>query len=235
MERLTILQADKHYLPKFAIIGYSKEEDYYNRRHYFSYHNIVGEKLTAGMPLTKDTARNIFTCLEGELIKYSFKGMLPKNLIHFDFKGHIQLVWYVYPKQHTLYFDTGTGIPSGKYPLPKLVFKLEGNSLSVFSVLRKDTLSESTAVYNAPLLNVNGRGKVCMGNASMDYDGFEYYEDVMGFVEQQFFRSVFTAAHNNNLVKGNIVNVMKENLKKPSFDDGLLIESKLTLRDIYEN
>ncbi len=235
MEQLAILQADQHFLPKFAIIGYAKEDDYYNRSHYFSYHSVVGEKLTAGMPLTKDTARNIFTCLEGELIKFRFKGMLPKNLIHFDFKGHIQLVWYVHPKQHTLYFDTATGIPSGKYPLPKLVFKLEGNSLSVFAVLRNDQLSENMWLYNAPLLNVNGRGNVCMGNASMDYDGFEYYEDIIGFVEQQFFRSVFTATHNNNLVKGNIVNVMKENFEKPSFGDGLLIANKMTLSELYED
>ena len=79
MEQIANLRPDEHFLPKFAIIGYSQEEDYYNRGHYFSYHNIVGAKLTAGMPLTKDTARNLFRCLEGDLIKFRFKGMLPKN------------------------------------------------------------------------------------------------------------------------------------------------------------
>lgn len=235
MEQLAILNANDHYLAKFAIIGYSQDKDYYHQGHYFSYHSIVGEKLTAGMPLTKDTARNIFTCLEGDLIKFRFKGMLPKNLIHFDFKGSLQLVWYVHPKQHMLYFDANTGIVSGSYPMPKLVFKLEGKTLNVFSLLRKIKLDGSTDLYHAPLLNVNTRGKVCMGNASMDYDGFEYYEDVMGFVEQQFFRSVFTETHNNRLVNGNIVNVMKDNLEKPSFDDGLLIKNGMTLSDLYEN
>lgn len=74
-----------------------------------------------------------------------------------------------------------------------------------------------------------------MGNASMDYDGFEYYEDVMGFVEQQFFRSVFTETHHNQLVDGNIVNVMKQNFEKPSFDDEVLIANKMTLNQHYEN
>lgn len=235
MERLDIIQTDTHYLPNFAIIGYTLEDDYFNKCHYFSYHNIVGERLTAGMPLTKDTARNIFTCLEGDVIRFRFKGMIPKTLIHFDFKGNIHLVWYVHPKQYILYFDAGTGIPSGFYPLPKLIFKLDGCSLSVFAVMRRDTLCESTHLYNAPLLNVNGSGKVCMGNASMEYEGFEYYEDIMGFIEQQFFRSVFTATHNNKLVKGNIVSVMKEHFEKPSFDDGLLIERKSTLNELYEN
>ncbi|RKN83554.1 hypothetical protein [Ulvibacterium marinum] len=235
MEHVTILQADEHFLPKFAIIGYSQDQGYYTQGHYFSYHNIVGEKLTAGMPLTKDTARNVFSCLEGDLIKFRFKGMLPKNLIHFDFKGSLQLVWYVHPKQHTMYFDTNTGIVSGKYPLPKLLFKLEGNTLRVFALLRKDSLNESTPIYNAPLLNVDGHGKVCMGSASMEYDGFEYYEDIMGFVEQQFFRSVFTATHHNRIAKGNIVAIMKSHLDKPFFDDGLLIANKLTIKDLYEN
>ena len=74
-----------------------------------------------------------------------------------------------------------------------------------------------------------------MGNASMDYDGFEYYEDIMGFVEQQFFRSVFTATHHNHIAKGNIVDVMKRNFGKTSFDDGLLNENKLILKDLYED
>ncbi len=235
MEHKAILQADEHFLPKYAIIGYSQDKDYYNQGHYFSYHNIVGEKLTAGMSLTKDTARNIFSCLEGDLIKFRFKGMLPKTLIHFDFKGNLQLVWYVHPKQHTLYFDTNTGVTSGKYPLPKLVFKLEGNILKVFALLRRANLNESTSLYNAPLLNVNSQGKVCMGNASMDYDGFEYYEDIMGFVEQQFFRSVFTATHHNQIAKGNIVEVMKQHFEKPSFDDGLLLKNSMILNQLYEN
>jgi len=68
----------------------------------------------------------------------------------------------------------------------------------------------------------------------MDYDGFEFYEDIMGFVEQQFFRSVFTETHHNQLVNGNIVSVMKNNLEKLSFDDGLLIANKMTLNELYE-
>ncbi|KKL72317.1 hypothetical protein LCGC14_2086130, partial [marine sediment metagenome] len=89
-------------------------------------------------------------------------------------------------KQRMLYFDTKTGIPSGKYPLPKLIFKLEGNALKVFALNRKDSITDGTPLYHAPLLNIGRQGNVCMGNASMDYDGFDYYEDVMGFVEQQF-------------------------------------------------
>ncbi len=234
MELLNTLNATDHYLPKFAIVGYAKDDNYYRNDHYFSYHEVAGSKLTAGMPLTKDTAQNIFSCLEGDLIKFRFKGMLPKTLIHFDFKGSLQLIWYVHPKQHTLYFDTKAGIPSGKYPLPKLVFKLVGNGLRVFALNRKDTLTDTTPLYHAPLLNIGGQGNVCMGNASMHYDGFEYYEDVMGFVEQQFFRSVFTATHHNRLAKGNIVDVMKSCSEKPSFDDGLLIKNELTLNQLYE-
>ncbi|HEA21757.1 MAG TPA: hypothetical protein ENH87_12685 [Pricia antarctica] len=138
-------------------------------------------------------------------------------------------------KQRMLYFDTKTGIPSGKYPLPKLIFKLEGNALKVFALNRKDSITDGTPLYHAPLLNIGRQGNVCMGNASMDYDGFDYYEDVMGFVEQQFFRSVFTETHHTRLVDGNIVNVMKQNFGKPSFNDRVLIVNKMTLNELYEN
>ena len=69
------LDMDDHLVPKFALIGYASTPSHYNTEHYFAYHRIVGECLTAGMPLTKDTARNLFRCLEGELIKFSFKGL----------------------------------------------------------------------------------------------------------------------------------------------------------------
>ena len=134
-----------------------------------------------------------------------------------------------------LYFDAKTGILSGKYPLPKLILKLEGNALKVFALNRKEPLTDNTPLYHAPLLNIGRQGNVCMGNASMDYDGFEYYEDVMEFVEQQFFRSVFTETHHNHLVDGNIVSVMKQNFQKPSFDDEVLIANKITLNQLYEN
>ena len=92
MEKIMELDMDDHLVPKFALIGYASTPSHYNTEHYFAYHRIVGECLTAGMPLTKDTARNLFRCLEGELIKFSFRGLLPKNLVHIDFKGELHLI-----------------------------------------------------------------------------------------------------------------------------------------------
>lgn len=234
MERILQIDTDEHLVPKFALIGYSNKSNPYKNSHYFSYHNVVAEKLTAGMPLTKDTAQNLFKCLEGDLIKYSFKGILPKNLLHFDFKGSLSLVWVVHPKQHNLFFDTKTGISIGLYPMPKLVFALKGNSLQVFALKRNDSLENTTKLYHAPFLNVNSQGKVCMGSASIDYDGFEFYEDIMGYVEKQFFNSVFTENHHNDLVKGNITQIMKGLKGKNRFDDALLISNNLLLKQLYE-
>lgn len=234
MEKKLTIDTEEHLIPKFAIIGYKKTSSDYKHGHYFSYHNIVAEMLTAGMPLTKDTASNIFRCLEGDLIKYSFKGILPKNLLHFDFKETLSIIWIVHPKQYNLFFDTKTGIPIGLYPLPKLVFALNGNSLKVFALKRNDTLENDTKLHHAPLLNINSRGKVCMGSASIDYEGFEFYEDIMGYVEKQFFNSVFTETHHNDLVKGNIIQIMKNLNGKKRFDEILLVTNNQTLKDLYE-
>jgi PRTRC genetic system protein B len=234
MEKIMELDMDDHMVPKFALIGYASSLGHYKTWHYFAYHRIVGECLTAGMPLTKDTAQNLFRCLEGDLIKFSFKGLLPKNLIHFDFKGDLHLMWIVRPKRHNLYFDARTGIPTGPYPLPKLVFSLKGNGLRVIALNRNDVLDGNTVLYHVPLPNINGQGKVCMGNVSMDYDGFEHYEDIMDFVEKQFFSSVFTETHHNDLVRGNLVQTMKRLNGKQRFDDSLLIANKLTLKQLYE-
>lgn len=84
-------------------------------------------------------------------------------------------------------------------------------------------------------MNIGRQGNVFIGNVSMVYGGFEYYEEIMGFVEQQFSRSFITETHHNQLVDGNILNVMKDNFEKPSFDDKLLIANKMTLNRLYEN
>jgi len=235
MENIASINTEEHYLPKIAIVGYERTNGYYNSENYFSFHKIVAGKFSAGMPLTKDTARNIFSSLESELFKFSFKGILPKNLIYFNLKGNLNLIWYNHPKQYQLYFDGKTGIESGKYPMPKLLFFLKDNCLRVFALHRADMLDNETPIYNAPMLNINSGGKVCMGTASINYDGFEFYEDIMGYVEQQFFRSVFTESHHQNLVKGNIVKVMKALRNTSKFDDALLQKNSRTLNELYEN
>lgn len=234
MENVIRFDADEHLLPKFAIISYATNSELYQSTHYFSYHKIIGEKLTAGMPLTKETAQNLFQCLESDLVKFSFKGVLPKSLIHFDFKGNLRLIWFVHPKQHSLFFDSITGISMGLYPMPKLLFFLEGNNLRIFSLKRNDSLNDATKLYHAPFLNVGSTGRVCMGNATMDYDGFDFYEDIMEFVEKQFFSSMFTATHHNQLIKGNLIDYMKDIQGQQKFDDSILIPNNLILNQLYE-
>lgn len=234
MENIIRFDAEEHFLPQFAVVAYASESETYQSTHYFLYHKIIGECLSAGMPLTRDTARNIFQCLKGDLNKFSFKGMLPKNLVHFDFKGNLRLIWFVHPKQHNLFFDSKTGISIGLYPMPKLLFFLEGNSLRVFALKRKDSLNDRTKLYHAPFFNISSGGGVCMGTATLDYDGFDFYEDVMGFVEKQFFSSMFTATHHNKLIKGNLVAYMQNIEGQQKFDDSVLVSNKLTLNQLYE-
>ena len=234
MNDIVRIETEEHFVPQFAIVGYKKTRSYSEDDHYFTYHKVKAEKLTAGTPLTKDTAKNIFECLEGDLIKYSFKGIIPNTLLHFEFKGNFSLVWMVFPKQTTLYFKETTGIPTGLYPIPKLVFSLQGNNLRVFALNRKDHIEQSTKLFYAPFMNVGINGNVCMGTASINYEGFEYYEDIMCYAERQFFNSVFTETHNNNLIKGNIIERMKSIQGIGKFDDKLLVSCNLQLKDLYE-
>ena len=234
MEKILEIDTSEHFIPRLAIVGYKKNEDYTDS-YYFSFHQIVDENLSAGMPLTQETAGNIFNCLEKEINKHSFRGLIPKNLLHFGFKGTLSLVWVVFPKSCNLFFDSKTGISNGLYPIPKLVFALYGNTLKVFALKRNDSINDSTTLYNAPFLNVNLRGKVCMGSASINYDGFKHYEDIMGYVEKQFFNSVFTETHHFNIVQGNIVNVMNSLKNKKRFDDKILQSNNNQLKILYEN
>lgn len=233
MEHLTTLDNTTAFFPKWAIVGYEKTKSY-SSENLVTYHTIEGGRLGSGEALTLDTAKGIFSHLQGDIMPYCFKGIVPNNLVYFDFKGELKIIWTTHPHRRQLYFDSNTTIKSGIYPLPKLLFILEGKGLKVFALNRKDNLNSDTEIYNAPFLNTSSDGSVCMGSASIDYENLQYYEDIMEFAEKQFYNSVFNATHHNKLVKGNIINFYDTIYNKTKIDDTWLVKTKKTLKYYYE-
>lgn len=232
----TLHDPKQHFVPKLAIVGYEALNEYYGSGEcYFSKHPITGGKLGAGAPLTQEMVRDILKLVDVESNEFTFKGRLPKQLLYFRDKGQLLLVWYCDRKSERLLFKDGLDIPTGNYPLPKLVFALNGNTLSVFAIKRKRPVHDGTALYHAPFMNVYASGKVCMGDVNIDYGRFGHYEDIMSFTEKQFFMSLFTHTNHNALLEGNYVELMAEMKGKTKFNEDLLIPNTLTLSDSYGN
>lgn len=214
-------------MPKYALIAYTQ-----NTNIIFKYHDIINGYLGAGEPLTKSTAKNLFKKLNVSDTIKSFRGLIPKNVLNYKNQGILEILWINQPKKQYLYFDSSTNIKSGFYPIPKLIFKLKGTQLSVFSLLNNDEISLDTKLYFSPFLNVNEKGKICLGTASLNFKRIKFLDEVIEVCEKMFFNSVFTATHNNHLVKGNIISVLKENINKNNFEEKKLRQTKLQIKDL---
>lgn len=230
----TLHDPRQHFVPKLAIVGYEALNEYFGSGEcYFTKHPITGGKLGAGSPLTQERVRDIIKLVDVDANEYTFKGRLPKQLLYFKDKGQLLLVWYCDRRSERLLFKKELGIPTAMYPLPKLVFALSGNTLSVFAVKRKIPIHDETTLYHAPFMNVYGSGDVCMGDVTVDYTRFDHYEDIISFAEKQFFMSLFTHTNHNALLKGNYAELMAKMKGKTRFDENLLVPNNRTLSHTY--
>src|SRR5262249_39479942 len=104
------------------------------------------------------------------------------------------LVWWT-PAQHRVLFfsaNSEAGELNGKrYPVPVLVFKVSGGSLSVRALARDERPGPDTKLMTAPFWNCSESGEVCLGTMRVpDSSGV----DAIHGWERGFFQSEFTHA-----------------------------------------
>lgn len=228
-----IIQED--FIPVSAIIVYNQIDGH--NEHYLESRRIKagksGYEMLEGTPLTKELLAGMLEDVDPKkLEKLSCDGFLPKNLLSYSNDNAKQnMIWYVESSSHKLNFIKDLGIKDGIMHLPTLVFKLVGNSLSVFAV-KTNNVNEETSLYKAPFHNIYSGGNVCMGNAKIikSYD----VKTLMKSWENAFFQSKFTELHDGGSpIKGNINTYIKKQIKsKGRFDKNVLIPINKTLEDL---
>lgn len=209
---------------QFVICGYEQRMIYHE-------YEKKNKELSAGKSLTVETAKTLFNFvnnIEG-VQNYSFSGIIPKNILKYKTDEKF-IVWQTVSGLQNILYSKHLSIKSGSYWVPRLVWKLEGNSLSVFAVT-KEVKSEKEKLYNAPLFNVSQSGSVCMGNTKF-IDNSYNYGNIIKKTEAAFWGSVFTHSNNNRLLSINFTewcNDEKYN-KKPCTI--LLVDSEMTIKKI---
>lgn len=133
--------------------------------------------------------------------KYEFEGLIPKNVIYFNTNNQeLNLIW-TFKKSHiNLNFDEKHNISKEFKCVPNLIFKIKDTKLSVYAY--KCFKGLETNLFYAPFHNIYNDGRICMGNASIDWNICNL-EKLMQHIEQLFFRSKFTHLNHQNF-KNNI-------------------------------
>lgn len=222
-------------IPMFALVGYQANSER-SQNSTMRLFPIKNGKLKAETPISFDSLKAVFEIFQNiktEKKELSFKGIIPQNVVSFKNNAiEKKIIWTVKPSKKYLLFSDDLAIENGYYNLPKLVFELNKNTLSVFSV-KNEILNENSKLYHAPFLNVYKSGNICMGSASLDISSFSYVEDVILYAENHFFNSVFTHTNHNKIIKENIVEYLKKTKDTDIiFDEKILLENGKTLIDL---
>lgn len=199
----------------------------YNDASYFQ--QFSNNKLLSRKPMTKKSLKTIFKFLnsENDFSGYKFKGIIPKNVISINTdSGDIAFTTNI--QRRKMIFKNS--FKTTEYNIPKLLWVFKNNSLSVFA-LKSDIKSNENYLFQAPFLNVGSTGSVCMGNTKFE-NNFEYFEDFMEYLQNQFFDSVFTHTNTDILAKENLYDVY-EKAQNVNFQwNNYLVKLKLKVKDV---
>ena len=199
----------------------------YNDASYFQ--QFSNNKLLSRKPMTKKSLKTIFKFLnsENDFSGYKFKGIIPKNVISIDTDSG-EIAFTTNTQRRKMIFKNS--FKTTEYNIPKLLWVFKSNSLSVFA-LKSDIKSNENYLFQAPFLNVGSTGSVCMGNTRFE-NNFEYFEDFIEYLQNQFFDSVFTHTNTDILAKENLHDVY-EKAQDVNFQwNNYLVKLKLKVKDV---
>lgn len=157
--------------------------------------------------------------------------------------GSDRMIWWTPPGKRSMFFKTsghvkGTFDGKAACPVPGLVWlAMYGEGLYVYAVKGDARPTMDTQLYQAPLFNVWGRGKVCVGSAALPQ---EAEQGDMAAWEKVIFGSYFTHPNfgqRDRLVKGiSPVTFWKQMVDKPprEFPETRLVKVPLRVGDLLE-
>jgi len=173
---------------------------------FVSQHEILNNGIGAGRPVTKQFLNAIST----STLEY-----LDERIIaHSDNKT----IWWKPAGVFHISFSEQTGVKTGKYPIPALLFMLENNKLWNWALKENSRPKPETVVYCSPFYNVNPSGSCCMGNIKLPNNReIEEWERIfIGGMCTNDIRPIFK--------KGEPHKVWNETIGKKQFPVHLLME-----------
>lgn len=214
-----------------------------NEAAYIELHPIVttGERyaLGPGAPLTKKQVLNLAALATADRSAL-LGGFLPATgrLLYLDPSPALpRILWWRPPEKRALIFDERqSGIASGEYPLPTLLFDLRDRELSVYAVAN-DAVTPCSLLKNAPFPNVYADGRICMGNCRLP----AMRGDLVALIERYealFYRSEFTHFIHQTVTRSPVTALFKGIAGRDTFPaDELtpLQDRKITVQQLVNN
>jgi len=212
------------YMPFMALIAY---KDSNNSSFYIESHSIDKKgKLLAGVPMSEACISELASSFSQEQ-QVTPTGIIPANLLYSDNRiGHQTYIWYNPPKKQMMYFSKSLNIPDGEYHIPGIVYVAKGSGLDIYAFKGR----KPNILYKAPFFNTSN-GKVCLGNAKIEYPQKPSFFDIIKYWEDKFWLTEFShLGGDGNPTKNNLVVVTKN--AKESFNYKELLPMNITIKNL---
>lgn len=235
MNRVDTLR--QKYSPQSAIVVYksSLTNDYYLENH------AVNEKgqLMAGSPLRQETIQamvDAFYTEQQSRIKVS--GMIPDYLLQFIPRpgGRYVMTWYREATHRVIHFSASLKIPSVLFPVPALVYHVDGKELSIYALKGDRRPKMTDKLYMAPYHNTDDEGLVCLGSVKVARPAVTTYETLTKYWEDLFWLGEFTHVNGDGPTKTDLTKLYRQlaKVKKTSapWPEDELKESQIKFKDL---
>lgn len=230
---------DDIYVPRKAIVVYSTLQKYAGKIYVEAYDMDNRGKPINAHPLSVEESLHLSHALSVGDETPAFpasKGLLPAGILYINPRRDGFAVWYTPARMVNILFAETLGIPSGKVPVPPLIWKATLNRLYVYAVGEEKKVAMKTALCHAPFFNIHENGEVCMGTVDIAIEKSCSLEDFIRQWEQYFWDSRFSHLINNSSpVTGDITQLWQQLVKQgKTFPYHRLIHNGRSLKDIIQ-
>ncbi len=186
------MEASQEFKAESALILYQA-----GGRSFITHHPIENGNLLAGVALTRETLIKLCAVVMPEIKRTA--SFLPENVVAYT-PGHDHgiMLWWTPAQVRAVHFARSTKMPSGRAPLPPMVFMASPGHLHAFALAENKRPSPETQLYYSPFFN-NPAGGVCLGNMKAPAD---VRPESIPDWERMFFDSNFTLEGAPALAKG---------------------------------
>jgi len=193
---------------------------------------VNAHPLTVGESVKLAKALDTSDALQRNFLKPA--GLLPSNVLYINPDHNGFAVWHTPKQRVNLLFVERLKIPNGIASIPALLWKASKDNLYIYALADNTTVSEHTALYNAPFFNLYEDGKVCMGTVKINIPSDCLLEEFIALWQNYFFNSFFShTLGGRSSVKGNIIQLWQSLIgKRKSFPAEVLLQKKLTVKQI---
>lgn len=225
------------YVPRKAIVVYSTLQKYAGKIYVEAYDMDTGGKPVNAHPLSIEESMHLSYALSTGDDTPAFpasKGLLPPRVLYINPRRDGFAIWYTPFQIVNLLFKEHLGIPSGRAPVPPLIWKATLTRLHIYALAEEKKPATKTALHHAPFFNIHENGEVCMGTVDVSIDKSCSLEEFMQQWEHYFWNSRFSHLIDGaSPVTGDITQLWQQLLRQcKAFPYHRLISNGRTVKDL---